>query len=75
MGPWDLVLAQAEFAYNHMKNRSTRKSPFEIVYSELPRLTIDLANLPSFVDLSLEAKTMAERVAELHRKSLNILRK
>lgn len=38
---WHLSLAQAEFAYHHMKNCSTRKSPFEVVYTKLPRLTID----------------------------------
>jgi hypothetical protein len=29
---WDNVLPQAEFAYNDSVNRSTGKSPFEIVY-------------------------------------------
>jgi hypothetical protein len=29
---WDNVLPQAEFAYNDSMNRSTGKSPFEIVY-------------------------------------------
>lgn len=52
---WDLTLAQDEFAYNHMWNRSTRKSPFEIVYTKLPRLIVDLANIPSSVDISEEA--------------------
>ena len=72
---WDLVLAQAEFAYNHMKNWSTGKSPFEIVYTKLPWLTVDLANLPSSMDLSLEAETMAERVAELHKEVTKHLEK
>lgn len=29
---WDLILPQAEFAFNSSLNRSTAKSPFEIVY-------------------------------------------
>lgn len=29
-------------------------------------LTVDLTNLPTSVDLSLEAEAMAERVAEIH---------
>ena len=34
---WDNVLPQAEFAYNDSVNRSTCKSPFEIVYGRKPR--------------------------------------
>lgn len=33
LGNWDLLLPTAEFAYNNSVNRSTGKSPFEIVYS------------------------------------------
>lgn len=62
----DLTLAQAEFAFNNMQNRSTGKSPFEIVYTKLPRLTVDLADIPSSVDFSLEAEQMAERITKLH---------
>jgi hypothetical protein len=29
---WDQILAQAKFAFNNSVNRSTGKSPFEIVY-------------------------------------------
>ena len=28
---WEVVLAQVEFAYNNSVNRSTGKTPFEIV--------------------------------------------
>ena len=49
-----------------MANRSTGKSPFEVVYTSLPRVTFDLANLPSVVDVSMEAEAMAERISKLH---------
>lgn len=49
-----------------MSNRLTRKSSFEVVYTQIPRLTVDLANLPSFVDISLEAEAMADRTCKLH---------
>lgn len=57
---WDLSLAQVEFAFNHMGNKSWGKSPFEIVYTRLPRLTMDLSNYPSSVNLSSKATTMVE---------------
>ncbi|TYK28638.1 DNA/RNA polymerases superfamily protein [Cucumis melo var. makuwa] len=49
-----------------MANRSTGKSPFEIVYTSLPQVTFDLANLPSVIDVSMEAEAMAERISKLH---------
>ena len=45
-----------------MANRSTGKSPVEVVYTSLPRFTFDLANLPSIIDVSMEA----ERISKLH---------
>jgi hypothetical protein len=34
---WDQILPQVEFAYNDSPNRSTGKSPFQIVYGKHPR--------------------------------------
>ena len=34
---WDLKLAIAEFAYNIDMNRTTDKSPYEIIYNFRPR--------------------------------------
>ncbi|GKA63899.1 putative reverse transcriptase domain-containing protein [Tanacetum coccineum] len=39
---WDLILPQAEFAYNRSVNRTTGKSPFEVVYGRNPITPIDL---------------------------------
>ena len=63
---WNTCLAQAKFAYNYMQNKSTGKCPFEVVYTKLPRLTFDLTNLPSIVDLSKEAEYMVDRIQQLH---------
>lgn len=43
------------------------KPPFEIVFTSLPRLTMDLANLPSSLDFSGEDEEMAEWIGELHK--------
>ena len=61
---WDLTLPQAEFTFNHMENRSTRKSLFEVVYTRLPWVTFDLAHLPSVVDVNMEAEAMADCISK-----------
>ncbi|KAI0529649.1 hypothetical protein KFK09_002203 [Dendrobium nobile] len=40
------MLSTTEFAYNSMVNRSTGKSPFNIVYTKVPNLALDVAVLP-----------------------------
>ena len=39
---WDQEFCQAEFAHNHIVNRSTGFSPFTVVYSVVPREPLDL---------------------------------
>lgn len=43
---WEARLCQAGFAHNHATNRSSSYSPFEIVYSLLPRGPLDLTAVP-----------------------------
>lgn len=64
---WDLALAQAEFAFNNMKNRSTGECPFKIVYTKQPRLTLDLTSLPTTVNLDKEAERMIGDIEKLHK--------
>lgn len=42
---WDSVLAQAEFSYNDSVNRSTGKTPFQIVYGIHPRGILELRDV------------------------------
>ena len=42
---WNFILAQAKFAYNNYVNRSTRKTPFEIVTGMKPRGISDLRDV------------------------------
>ena len=57
---WDLALLQAEFAYNNLTHRTTGKAPFAIVYTKIPRQTVDLVKLPGGHGISVEAKNMAQ---------------
>ena len=65
---WDLTLAQAEFAYSNMVNKSTGKALFEVVYGKTPRLAVDLANLPKLPGASVTAEHLAEHVKSIHDK-------
>jgi len=55
-------LAQDEFAYNSMINRSTGKTPFQIVYCQPPRHALDLAPLPKLPGISIVVEHMADRI-------------
>ncbi|KAH7511695.1 hypothetical protein FEM48_Zijuj12G0007700 [Ziziphus jujuba var. spinosa] len=56
----------AEFAYNSSINRSTGRSPFEIVTGMLPRKPIDLVPLPLAARPSAEAETFGRHIQEIH---------
>jgi len=59
---WDLALAQAEFTYNNMVNRSTGKASFEVVYGRTPRHAVDLISLPKLPGASVAAEHLAEQM-------------
>ena len=42
---WDQILAQVEFAFNNSVNKSTGKTPFEIVYGRQLRGVAELREL------------------------------
>ena len=67
LGNWDLLLPRAEFAYNSSVNRSTGKSPFEIIHGYKPRKPIDLIPLPSHARVSESAESYAQHIKELHK--------
>jgi len=59
-------LAQAEFTYNNMTNRSTGKPPFEVVYTQQPKHALDLVTLPIQPKVSRAGENLDERVQQLH---------
>ena len=56
----DLALSQAEFAYNSSVHRTTGKAPFAIVYTKIPRQTVDLVKLPRRQGVNVVVKNMVE---------------
>jgi hypothetical protein len=63
---WDQILPQAEFAYNNLVNRSTGKSPFQVVYGMQPRGVSELRDSEQTVTSSASAEEFAEVMKELH---------
>ena len=63
---WDAALPQIEFAFNSVPNRSTKKTPFEIVYTSAPKHTLDLVRLPPSADVSYDTEKFAARVQQIH---------
>ena len=63
---WDVTLSQAEFAFNNMLNRSTRKTPFEIVYGRCPSQPLDLVPLPKLPGMNNIVEHVVEKFASVH---------
>ena len=59
---WDIILPHAEFSYNNSVNRSTGKSPFQIVYENSPRITLELRKLGKGEISTTEEKDFAEHL-------------
>ncbi|GJX10700.1 RNA-directed DNA polymerase [Tanacetum coccineum] len=64
---WDLILPQAELAYNRSVNHTTSKSPFEVVYGQNPITPLDLVPVPEVGWFSEEGTDQSEQIKELHR--------
>jgi hypothetical protein len=63
---WDLLLAQAEFAYNRSPNQTTGHSPFEAVYGLNPIGPLELAPLLVTKHLSGDAEERAKEIKKLY---------
>nr|GEY26208.1 reverse transcriptase domain-containing protein [Tanacetum cinerariifolium] len=55
-----------EFAYNHSINRTTGKSPFEIVYGKNPSTSLDLAPIPLPHQVCTQGDKQSTQIKELH---------
>ena len=65
-GVWDFILSTAKFAYNNSINRSTYKSPFQIVNGYSPRTPINLVPLPPHMRVSEPVENFVEHIHDLH---------
>ncbi|KAD7479708.1 hypothetical protein E3N88_02844 [Mikania micrantha] len=63
---WNLVLPQAEFAYNRSSHKSTGKTPFFIVYGRNPFAPLDLAPPSDMSHLSTDGDVRAVQIQDLH---------
>ena len=63
---WDLIPPQVEFSYNNSINRSTSRSPFQIVYGSSPRTTPKLRKMEQGERTSAEAKEFSNHIKSLH---------
>jgi hypothetical protein len=62
---WDVIISQAEYAYNDSKNRTTGKSPFEIVYGMHPRGVCELRCLGNMDQISGQAEDFVQTMKEI----------
>ncbi|KAJ9543245.1 hypothetical protein OSB04_022952 [Centaurea solstitialis] len=63
---WDVILPQAEFAYNRSPHRSTGRSPFFVVYGRNPFTPLDLAPLAATEHFCAEGEERAEQIKSIH---------
>ena len=68
---WDLILPQAEFAYNNSVNRTTGTTPFELVYGLKPKIPTDVTHLPLPQKVSEAGVDFAAFMSNLHEEVKN----
>ena len=69
---WDEYLPHVEFAYNRGTHRTTRQSPFEVVYGFNPLIPLDLIPLPlNTFFIHKEEVSRSEFVKKLHERVKN----
>ena len=65
---WNDLLPHAEFAYNRIPSKTTKLSPFQVVYGKSPFTSRDLVPLLITTKFSWEVSKRAKEIKELHTK-------
>ena len=63
---WDELLPIIEFSYNCSPNRSTKLSPFHVVYGHVPKRPMDLNSITHEHSKSFSAESFIEHVNTIH---------
>jgi hypothetical protein len=63
---WDQILPQAGFTYNESPNKSTRKSPFQILYGMKPRGVSHFRDLEQSEIRSARVEDFVVEMQKLH---------
>lgn len=63
---WDQLIHQAKYAHNDSVNRSTGKSPFEVVYGMHPKGIMQLRDITNLQHKSGTSDDMAHSMKEVH---------
>ena len=61
-----MIPPQGEFSYNNYINRSTSRSPFQIVYGSSPRTTPELRKMKQGERTSAKVEEFVEHIKCLH---------
>ncbi|GJX97107.1 RNA-directed DNA polymerase, partial [Tanacetum coccineum] len=61
---WDLTIAQAEFAYSRLTNRTTGMSPFMIVYGQNTFIPLDLTLILLVEHVSVDGEDQSKQIKE-----------
>jgi len=62
---WDELLPHTEFAFNRAPSKTTRLSPFQVVYGCNPKTPLDLTPLPIPTKNSWDAEKRAKEIKDL----------
>ena len=61
-----MILPQEKVSYNNSMNRSTSRSPFQVVYGSGPRIALELRKMEQGERTSVDAQDFVEHVKNLH---------